>query len=219
MPKTTLPKEKKAPLSRLEDARTKMYQDLIFESAEYVFGEKGFEKATMQEVAGEAGVSLKTVYASYPGKQELYNAIMLDRGRQMFEAVESAHRGARDPLEKLVAGTRAFVEFLFDHKAWSRIHVRSQASWAMRPEGAGAAALWDEGQRAHEEMLKEGIEAGLFCEDDPTEMALMIRAMTRVQVVNAIAQGEDDVGVIADRLIARLKRMVCKDPTELREVG
>ena len=210
---------KKQAVSRLKDARSRMYQDLIFESAEHVFGEKGFEKATMQEVAAEAGVSLKTVYASYPGKRDLYDAIMLARGRSMFEAVAAAHAIAQGPLEKLVTGTRAFVGYLFDHQAWSRIHVRSQTSWAMRPEGEGAAALWDEGQRAHVEMLSEGIEAGVFWEDDPTEMALMIRAMTRVQVVNAIAQGEDDVEVIANRLIVRLLRMVCKDGAELREVG
>ena len=66
--------------SRLEDARTRMYQDLIFESAECVFGQKGFENATMQDIAAEAGVSLKTVYASFAGKKELYDAIMLRRG-------------------------------------------------------------------------------------------------------------------------------------------
>lgn len=216
MPKTP---RKKAMPSRLEDARARMYQDLIFESAEFIFGDKGFENATMQEIASEAGVSLKTVYSSYPGKRDLYDAIMLERGREMFDCVERAHNATPDPLEKLVQGTRAFVQYLFEHKDWSRIHVRSQTSWAMRPTGTVAAELWDAGQHAHEEMFRGGAAAGVFYEDNPAEMALMIRAMTRVQVVSAIENGEEDVNAIADRLIGRLIRMVCKQDYEIREVG
>ncbi|MCR9096793.1 MAG: TetR/AcrR family transcriptional regulator [bacterium] len=210
--------KKKAP-SRLEDARTRMYQDLIFESAECVFGEKGFETATMQDIASEAGVSLKTIYASFPGKQELYNAIMLLRGREMFEAVARAHAAAKTPLEQLIEGTRAFVRYLVDHRDWSRIHVRSQTSWAMRPEGHETGLLWDDGQRAHIDMLEAGAADGVFYDDDPAEMALLIRAMTRVQVVQALENGEEDADVIGDRLLQRLLRLVCKEPTELREAG
>ncbi len=206
--------------SRLEDARSRMYQDLIFESAECVFGEKGFDQATMQEIATEAGVSLKTVYASFAGKRELYEAIMLSRGQAMFDAVERARRGAGGPVEQLVAGTRAFVRFLFEHRDWSRIHMRSHVSWAMRPEDEGAGALWDEGQLAYEAMLREGIAAGVFCDDDPTETAQMIRAMTRVQVVSAIEHGVQDAEGVSERLVRRLLRMVCADPTEAQqEVG
>ena len=208
--------KKKAP-TRLEDARARMYQDLIFESAECVFGEKGFENATMQEIAAEAGVSLKTIYASFPGKRELYNAIMLLRGREMFDAVDLAHQSAENPLAQLIEGTRAFVRYLVDHKDWSRIHVRSQTSWAMRPEGLEIGALWDDGQRTHIEMLEAGAVSGVFYDDDPAEMAMMIRALTRVHVVNAMEKGETDAAAIADRLIGRLARMVCKGPVEIQE--
>lgn len=194
-----------------------MYQDLIFESAEHVFGEKGFEGATMQEVAAEAGVSLKTVYASYPGKQELYTAIMTERGREMFATVERAHAAAPDPVSQLVEGTRAFVHYLYEHQAWSKIHVRSQISWASRPEGKEAGALWDAGQQAHSTMITDGIASGVFHEDDPAEIALILRALTRVVVMNAIENGEEDADAVADRLVARLLRMLCRERSEIRE--
>jgi AcrR family transcriptional regulator len=211
--------KKKVSASRLEDARTRMYQDLIFESAEFVFGEKGFEAATMQDIASEAGVSLKTVYASYPGKQDLYRAIMVVRGRAMFDAVARAHAEAGSPVEKLLRGTRGFVDYLFEHKEWSKIHVRSQISWASRPADEATGELWDQGQRAHEKMLEEGVAAGVFCQDDPSETALMIRALTRVQVVHAIEQGETDVDAVYERLAARLLRMICRDDVEVRKAG
>ncbi len=210
---------KKAPAtSRLDDARTRMYQELIFESAECVFGDKGFEGATMQEIASEAGVSLKTVYSSFPGKQELYGAIMHDRGRAMLEAVDAARAQASGPVEKLVVGTRAFVQFLFEHEDWMRIHARSRLSWAIRPGDEQAGELWDEGQRSHCELLRAGIESGVFCDDEPVETALMINALTRVHVAHAMAQGETDAVAVADRLVPRVLRMVCRDGVELREV-
>jgi AcrR family transcriptional regulator len=196
-----------------------MYRDLIFESAEFVFGKKGFEGAAMQEIASEAGVSLKTVYASFPGKQEIYNEIMEVRGRAMSGAVAQAYAEAPDPIEKLKAGARAFIRYLFEHADWMRIHVRSRLSWAVRPENAAAAALWDEGQAAQSAMIREGIEAGLFWADDPNEMALMVQALTKVQVSHAVESGETDANAVADRLIERLLRLVCKSGIEIREVG
>ena len=214
MPKTTSERPKKATTTRLEDARARMYQELIFESAEFLFGAKGFENATMQEIAREAGVSLKTVYAQFPGKQDLYDAIMANRGREMFEAVSAAHATSSNPVDQLIAGTRAFSNYLFDHQDWSQIHVRSQISWATRPAGEVTGELWDKGQRAHEEMLQQGIDAGIFYDEDPAEIALMIRALTRVHVVNAIERGETDRDGIADRLITRLLRMICVEGAE-----
>ena len=35
--------------SRREGARARMYHDLVFESAECVFGDKGFERATIKD--------------------------------------------------------------------------------------------------------------------------------------------------------------------------
>jgi AcrR family transcriptional regulator len=212
-------RKKTAAASRLDDARARMYQELIFESAEYVFGEKGFEGATMQDIASEAGVSLKTVYASFPGKQELYGAIMHARGRAMLEAVDAARMAVNDPIEKLVVGTRAFVEFLCDHRDWMRINARSRLSWAIRPEDEQAGQLWDEGQRGHCELLEAGIDAGVFWDDEPVETALMIQALTRVHVSHAMEQGENDAKRMADRLVPRILRMVCRDGAELREAG
>lgn len=212
-------RKKSSATSRLDDARMQMYQDLIFESAECVFGAKGFDGATMQDIAAEAGVSLKTVYASYPGKRELYGAIMNERGRAMLEAVDSARAAANTPLEKLGDGTRAFVRFLFEHEDWMKIHARSRLSWAIRPENDAAARLWDEGQASHEQLVIEGIEAGVFRDDEPLETAIMIHAMTRVQVAHAMARGETDAEAVADRLVRRILRMVCRDGVELREAG
>jgi AcrR family transcriptional regulator len=196
-----------------------MYRDLIFESAECVFGKKGFDGAAMQEIASEAGVSLKTVYASFPGKSEIYSEIMTVRGREMSEAVTEARRAAASPIEKLDLGTRAFVQYLFDHADWLRIHVRSRLSWAEQPKEETVAALWQEGQNAYAEILREGIAEGVFWDEDPVELAVMVQALTKVQVSQALESGESDADCVADRLVERLMRLVCKPDIGIQEAG
>ena len=69
----------------------------------------------MQDIASEAGVSLKTVYASFPGKQEIYNEIMEVRGRAMSGAVAQAYAEAGadglclQPQSYLLNGTTAEI--------------------------------------------------------------------------------------------------------------
>ena len=212
-----MPRKRQMGPSRLEDARARMYRDLIFESAEFVFGQRGFEGATMQQIASEAGVSLKTVYASFPGKSELYNEIMTVRGQAMSEAVAKARSAAATPIDKLELGTRAFVRFLFDHRNWLQIHLRSRLSWAVRPKEEGVARLWQEGLDAHAATLREGVETGVFYDEDPVELAALVQALTKVQVSQAVEAGDLDADQVASRLIRRLLRLVCRPEIQVRE--
>src|SRR5215510_15087642 len=117
--------------SNLEAARSRMYHDLIFECAERVFAEKGFDECTMQDVATEAGISLKTLYATFPGKNEIYNEIQAVRGMAFLERVRSANEG--NALDRFESGLRAFVSFLIDHDAYRMILLREGQAWGLDP--------------------------------------------------------------------------------------
>jgi AcrR family transcriptional regulator len=214
-----MPRKRQTAATRLDDARARMYRALIFEAAEFVFGQKGFEGATMQDIASEAGVSLKTVYASFPGKSEIYLEIMRVRGQAMSDAFIEARNAAVSPMEMLELGTRAFVEFLFEHTDWLQIHVRSHLSWAVGPEDETVAQLWQEGLDGYAAILREGIACGEFCDEDPVELAVLVQALTKVQISRALESGESDAQRVADRLVGRLFRLVCKPAIVIRETG
>ncbi len=48
----------------------------ILDAATKVFLDRGFEGATIDEIAGEAGASKPTIYARFPGKDELFTAVV-----------------------------------------------------------------------------------------------------------------------------------------------
>lgn len=199
----------KATGSRLEEARARMYRDLIFESAECVFGQRGFDGATMQEIAGEAGVSLKTIYASYPGKRDLFDAIMNERGNELREHVRNAmERSPGGPLECLDAMTHAFVEYLFAHRDWLAIHLRSRIAWSVRPEGSAAAELWRKGLGDFQALIAEGIGDGAFAAGDPAELAVLVHTLMKVEVTFAADRGETDASAVAARALGHLERLL-----------
>lgn len=53
----------------------------VLDAAEYVFAEYGFAGASVRDIAARAGLNAASLYNHFPGKQELYEAV-LDRGLQ-----------------------------------------------------------------------------------------------------------------------------------------
>src|SRR5215510_9039900 len=83
-------------------ARTDVYRQHVFEAAERVFAERGFEAAKLQEISRLAGLSMGTIYAIFPSKTELHRAILEERGRELLtlaRAVVTTDRPAREALD------------------------------------------------------------------------------------------------------------------------
>ncbi|WP_460869198.1 TetR family transcriptional regulator [Rhodococcus aerolatus] len=94
-----------------------------------VFAEKGFDGATIEEVAARAGVSKPVVYEHFGGKEGLY-AVVVDRERtdlldRMTEALSTGH--ARERLEK---AARAILTYVEESADGFRILVRGSPAHA-----------------------------------------------------------------------------------------
>jgi AcrR family transcriptional regulator len=58
---------------------------LIDEAATEIFAERGYEAATMQEIARAAGVVASVIYDHYPSKRKLYVELLEQHGRTLVE--------------------------------------------------------------------------------------------------------------------------------------
>ena len=196
--------------SRLEEARERMYRDLVFESAEHVFARNGFDEATMQEIATEAGISLKTLYGNVPGKTELYAEIQETRGREFSDRMTQAIDGGGDPLEVLARGVSAYVDFLVAHPDFLRIHLREGKAWGLQPSGSGRED-WQHGVGGFASILRQGMDAGIFYEGDPEIMAMTGIAVLQVQLARfAEGIGEEDAKALSEEIFVQLQRLLCK---------
>ena len=197
--------------AKLKGARAQMYRDLIFESAEHVFGAKGFEQATMQDLASEAGISLKTLYATFPGKRELYDEIQRVRGLAFVERVVDATSEGTDAIDRLERSVAAYVGFLFEHEDWLRIHLRERLAWGLGPRDGYATEYWQRGLTNMADSIQSGIEEGVFYDGDPTTQAMMALAIMQVQVSSAVASADLSHERVAAEISTQLLRLLCCD--------
>jgi AcrR family transcriptional regulator len=204
--------------SNLEAARSRMYHDLIFECAERVFAEKGFDESTMQDVASEAGISLKTLYATFPGKTEIWAEIQAVRGLAFLDRVRGSGEHA-SALDKLEAGLRAFVTFLLEHDAYRRILLREGHAWGLDPNTENTREHWRSGVGYVAAIVRQGMEEGVFHQGDPDLLAASVTAVMQVQLGGRLfASGnQPDAEEIVQGTLQLLRRMLCVNPAPERE--
>jgi AcrR family transcriptional regulator len=86
----------------------------IMDGARVVFLEKGFDAASMGEIARQAGVSKGTLYVYFESKEELFEAIFEEESRAQAEQVFALNHGHRDVEAVLTRLGCDFVRFLCD---------------------------------------------------------------------------------------------------------
>ncbi len=197
--------------TRLEEARTRMYRDLVLESAEHVFARKGFDDASMQEIAAEAGISIKRLYATVPGKNELYESVLEARGEEFLRETAESMDADDEPLEVLEAGVRAYVSFLVRHEDFLLIHLREGRAWGLPGmEGPGGAHR-DQGESLFRTVVQRGIEDGVFYEEDAQTLARAGMAVMQAHLAR-VAEGihGGDIEAVVDAVLRNLLRLLCQ---------
>jgi AcrR family transcriptional regulator len=87
-----------------------------------VVAREGYAEASMRAIATEAGVSLRTIYATFPdGKPEAFGAALLRCRLRMGAATLPAYRRPRSWPEAIVAITKASLAFLEAEPDFARL--------------------------------------------------------------------------------------------------
>jgi len=86
----------------------------LLESALDVFVAQGYHAAGMDDIAERAGVSKPVLYQHFPGKLDLYLALLDKACDQVLEAVREALSSTTDNKERVEATTEAFYAYVAD---------------------------------------------------------------------------------------------------------
>lgn len=111
-------------------------QEIIFEAAEAVLAERGFHRASVDEVAKRAEVSVGTLYNLFGNKENLYTSL-LERGvEEVREAVRARVAGAPTGIEKLHAALDAIFAYFAEHQRAFRVYVTAShgLEWNVLPQ-------------------------------------------------------------------------------------
>lgn len=191
------------------EARLRMYRDLILEAAEREFAGRGFEHTKVQDIAATADLSLATLYNSFRGKDDIYEAIHEKRSQELVTYATAQLRPGVSELQGLLAGMQALVEFFVAHPNYLRIHLRDGISWASESGIAPGRALetWTAGIRMLSEVVERGIAAGELVKMEPRLMAQLMVATMQVWLSHWVEGGmRISAEALADDINAYLLR-------------
>lgn len=185
-----------------------MYRELVLECAERVFAQSGYHDSKMQEVAAEAGISLGTLYATFPSKRDVFDALHEFRGRQFLERVEPCVLAPGPAREALARAVEAFVGFLTEHPDYFRVDLREGRSWAIGDVEASPA--FQAGIRDWTALMERGIAEGVFHDEEPALMATLAFGLMQVLLAALLARDEaSDPAVLSARVLTQLERALC----------
>ena len=96
----------------------------ILDAAEALFAERGYESASLREIARVAGIQQPGLYNHFPSKEALYAAV-LDRAlKPLSRALEDAMQGtAPDQIQSTLAGV--ITDLLLEHPKMSSLFQRA----------------------------------------------------------------------------------------------
>jgi AcrR family transcriptional regulator len=86
----------------------------LLDAAMEVFVARGYHAAAMDEIAERAGVSKPVLYQHFPGKQELYLALVDESVDQLIETVRTALRSTTDNRQRVNATFAAYFGYVGD---------------------------------------------------------------------------------------------------------
>ena len=100
-------------MAGLREDKKQQTQLTIMESARKIFSEKGFQKASMVEIAKDAEVGTGTIYNYFPSKGALLLRIFTDEAEQMKK--QNDHQfttgGEVGLVESVIGALHQFTEF------------------------------------------------------------------------------------------------------------
>jgi AcrR family transcriptional regulator len=169
-------------------------------AAQEVFVAQGYHAAVMDEIAERAGVSKPVLYQHFPGKLELYLALLDESAEELVRVVREALSSTGDNRERVPATFGAFFDFVSSSGEAFRLVFESDLS--------NEPAVRDRLERAMRDcadMISEFIreDAGLSA-DEAHLLGMALVGMAQVSSRFWLSRGQAIPKDAAVQLLARL---------------
>lgn len=184
--------------------RKKSQEEKIINASIKVFAEKGFNKATVQGIVREAGISRGTFYLYYKNKKEVLFQLLDNFMREVIQAFADIRYDTLQTFEDfrnhVKKVSHVFVELVLNNQELTRIFYR---------EGVMAGTFLDEKIKVYLEHLLDISERFLnFC------MERDIIRKVNSKIVSLIASG-----MVKELLYQYVEGTLEIDPNEIVEEG
>src|ERR671922_413990 len=168
--------------------------------AKAVFAERGYQQATLEEIAQRAGMSKATIYLYYRNKDDLFLHVVEELVHMAIAATAQEATTAKPPLEKLYGMVRGKIEFYEREREFFHIYLNEKQGQEVAPKTPHKKAIREmylEGVQTLADVLQEGIDAGVLRPLNSQRLAFFLQEMIS-NVLEQRIQGQTDTSVEED---------------------
>jgi AcrR family transcriptional regulator len=179
---------KRANKSRPRHGKTDAGRQQIVEAARGHFFSHGFRSVTMDDLAAELGISKKTLYARFPGKIELLEAVLADKfagvETKLNEVMRAHPHDFSTALHELLVNTQLELDEI---KPPFVRDMRQKAPQVFKVIERRRAALIE---RFFGKLFVEGQRTGMVRKDVPVKLIIEILLTIVQAIMNPVKMGE-----------------------------
>jgi AcrR family transcriptional regulator len=166
----------------------------ILIAARAVFAHRGFNDATMEDIAEEAGVAKGTVYLYFPSKRDLFLATLREGVVDLHEQVRREIEAETSAAGRVRAFMAARLRYCARNRDFFRIYYTEFASLQVRSANAQPEFqdLYDEQAALLARVLERGVRAGEVRALDTVKTAHLIYEVTRAAIAKHVLQWPEE---------------------------
>jgi AcrR family transcriptional regulator len=173
----------------------------ILATAAERFARDGYAATSIRDIAGAVGVTVGAIYAHFPSKGRLLEAVYAEGAARIGRAVDAAVAGADGPWERLAAAAAAHLETLVADAGFARGIVRVLPEDV--PEVAPDLRRLRQGHEARFRRLIETLD--LAPGVDRTLLRLMLLGALNAAQTWYSRAGRAGAGAVARQFVATLR--------------
>ena len=187
-------------------------KEVILDAATRLFAERGYEGASMADLAALVGLRKASLFHHFPSKDALYTAVFQRMVEQLGNVVSQAANASGSYAERLDAMTEAVCGALGDQRFAARLAIREMMDWGPYARESFKQTLRPVLQAA-EEFVLAGQRDGAFVELEPkhvvlTMVSLYFMPFAMGPLVEEVTGGEPFATVFVTARCAALKHQL-----------
>ncbi|HYK98813.1 MAG TPA: TetR/AcrR family transcriptional regulator [Candidatus Acidoferrales bacterium] len=153
-------------LVRRRGSQAKARETAIRAAALRIFRRKGYDAASMQEIADAVGLEKGSLYYYISSKEELLVRLFEGRGEQVLGEIDVAASRPGSPRERLRAIVHAYVLGVL--RNIDPVHVYLREEYSLPPAALEQVRQTNQAMRQRfERVIEEGVRQGDFVANDP----------------------------------------------------
>lgn len=166
--------------SNRKEAERQRKHDEILDAALVLFGRKGYEGTTIEDIAEELGYAKASLYYYFTGKEAMVKALIYEAMETADRAMDAYLRRSDDPVQNLRDLIGSYVDDYTAKRGFFNIyhHVgHFMDSILSEDERRAMAQRMQEMNDKIIGMIRRGVEQGVYIDLDPQTLGEMVLGM------------------------------------------